>query len=173
VSAGNLEVIACIIQPYFDAVRYKFASFKPEPSVALSKLSKVGFLIEPAVHNTPRHFAACRDDGGLILLAPEFADLSEENVIAMLAHEFGHAADFAYPGNWVTSDDPTKAAVWIGNRNDKQAMRWRKFWMGRNTDQQEMAADSIVKTITGKTVGYCGDLTIQCFTGKPRPVGLR
>ena len=167
-----LEVIACI-QPYFDAVKHTFANFSPDGVTRLSKLSKVGFLIEPAVHDKPRHFAACRNDGGLILLAPEIIGLSEENVIAMLAHEFGHAADFAYPGSWVTSDDSTKAAIWIGLRNDKQAMRWRKFWMDRNTDQQELAADSIVKTVTGKTVGYCGDLTIQCFTGKPRPVGLR
>lgn len=172
-SSGSLEVVACIIQPYFDAVKHTFANFSPDGVSNLSKLTRVGFLIEPAVHNTPRHFAACREDGGLLVFAPEIVDLPEESVTAMLAHEFGHAADFSYPGNWVTSDDPTKAAIWIGSRSDKQAMRWRKFWMGRNTDQQEMAADAIVKAVTGKTVGYCGSLQIQCFTGKPRPVGLR
>ncbi len=171
--SGNLEVVACIITPYFDAVRDSFVWFSPEPGVSLSKLSKTGFLIEPAIHDSERHFAACRDDGGLIVFAPGIVDLSEENVIAMIAHEFGHAADFAYPGSWVTSEDPTKPAIWIGSRNDKQAMRWRKFWMGRNKDQQEMAADSIVKTVTGRTIGYCGSLQIQCFTGIPRPAGLR
>lgn len=173
----RVELATAVLAPHFDAARDVFASFVPAPGHAgLSKLRHTIFRVDPGLHNTPRHFAACREDARLILLAPEMLDLAHEHVVALIAHEFGHAADFAYPAMWQTPlRGPDDAAAWCGVDEDSQAWRdWRRTWKKRSADQIEWAADGIVEAVTGRRVGYCGACMIQSFDRcAERPAGLR
>lgn len=166
------EVAAAVLEPHFAAVRDVFAGFEPAPGVTLTKLRKTYLVIDPNLHATPQRFAACRDDAALIKLAPEAMELEHDQLVAILCHEFGHAADFAYPGDWVMleRDEP---AVWVGGREDRYTRRWRRLWHERNDDQVEWSADAIAWAVIGKPVRYCGPCMIQCFAGISRPPGLR
>lgn len=170
------EIAASVILPHFHAVRDVFCGFEPEPGQSLSRLGKVKFIIDPDIRDKPRHFAATRDDGYLMMFAPEFVDLEFETVVAILTHEFGHAADFVYPGRWVTAPDGPQKAHWVRSSDleTKSFRRWRKFWEDRGRDQVEWAADGIAESVTGKRIEYCGDCVLQCFHGGiKRPKGLR
>jgi hypothetical protein len=169
------EIAACVLSPHFDAVRDVFAAFEPEPGVKLSLLRHTRLVVTAAARNGERHYARCRDDGRLIELAPEAVDdLDHEQLVAMTAHEFGHAADFAYPGSWVLMDPRSRAryAVWLGDRDDRAGRRWRRIWHDRSDDEIEWSADAIATAVTGIDIGYCGPCMIQCFSGPPRPAGL-
>jgi len=187
----QLEVAAAILEPHFDAVKDTFVEFEPEPDQSLSILRRTRFVVDPDVHDTPRHYAMCRDDGLLIKVAPESIGLDLETLTAILVHEFGHAADFAYPARWVPSKG--RAACWIGEagswRYDVQGnatwheetgkeahriRRWQNLWHHRSDDDIEWAADSIAYAVTGMRVRYCGPCMLQCFSGaSTRPKGLR
>jgi hypothetical protein len=179
-----LEVAASILQPHFDAVRDVFAAHVVDLSHArllradstrLSKAGKVRFVIDPSAHDTARHFAATRDDGLQMYFAPEFVDLPVETVTAILAHEFGHACDFLYPGHWLMPAHGPGKAQWIGPPGaSREAHKWLKLWRARPRDQVEWAADGIAQAVTGKSLGYSGDCMLQTFRGGvPRPKGLR
>lgn len=170
---GPDEVAAAVLEPHFDAVRDTFVEYAPESGQSLSKLKRTRMIVDPSVHDTPRHFARCRTDGLLIQIAPEAADLPLEKLVAVLVHEFGHAADFAYPGNWITPERAGAEAIWIGDRSDKPARKWRRLWVDRPDDQVEWAADAIAETVTGLKVTYCGPCMVQCFSGIERPARLR
>lgn len=180
------EIVAAVLQPHFAAVRDVFASFPPAPGVTLGKLHKTRFIIDPKIRRGGtklpgcdcRHFAACRDDGLLMLFAPEFIELPTETLVAILAHEFGHAADHAYPAHWYMPGAGPARAIWIGQEDTKRHRAWQRVWRDRNSsdrrDQIEWAADGIAEAITGKSIGYCGDCMLQCFdAGAERPEGLR
>ena len=179
------EQAAIILQPYFDAVRDEFVCFSPEPGLKLDRLRKTRLLVDPTVHNSRRHYAACRDDGLQILCDPLIVvDIVVEQMVPILAHEFGHAADMAYPGQWIVLRPGTAhpKAIWIGEREDKAAVQWReRRWHERNRDEVEWAADAIAELVTGRTIHYCGECVLQCFgkiKGIPivhahRPRGLR
>lgn len=169
----NSEVAASIITPHFDAVRDVFAEFCPAPAEPLDKLFRCRLVIDPAMHDTPRHYAACRDDGMQVLVAPEAADLPSGTLIAILVHELGHAADFAYPGRWLFTSR-SEPAQWIVEPGSKIGHKARKLWHDRDDDQIEWTADAVALAVTGKKIGYCGRCMIQCFEGGiPRPRGLR
>jgi len=173
---STTEIAACVLEPHFDAVRDVFAAFEPEPGIPLSKLHKTKLIVTVEAHDRGRHYARCREDGLLIQLAPQAADdLDHEQVVAIIAHEFGHAADFAYPGCWVLlhPGTPESHVVWIGDRNDRPARRWRRIWIDRSHDEIEWTADAISQMVTGIAIGYCGPCMLQCFGGAPRPAGLR
>lgn len=165
----DYEIEASVLAPYFDAVRDKFVSYD---GASLKKLKKTKFLLEPSVHDSERHYAACREDGGLILFSPEVVHLEEESVVAIIAHEFGHAADFCYPAQWLVHYE-SRPAMWIGRGDTEGHRKWRKLWNKRNADQIEKAADDIAWAVLGKRITYCGSCYIQCFTGRDRPKGLR
>ena len=179
------EIAAVVLAPYFDAVRDTFASFEPVTGVRLERLRKTGFLVDPDVHDSPRHYAACRDDGAQLLFAPEIAtEVDAETLVTILAHEFGHAADLAYPGDWcvLRAGSETQEAVWIGERRDRAAEHWRSWlWPRRGDDEIEWAADCIAERVTGRSVHYCGRCLLQCFSPAKRrpqkyvrrPAGLR
>lgn len=171
----DLELAAAVLEPHFDAVRDVFAEFRPDGGVPLSKIKKVKLIVDPAIRNSPRHYAACRTDGKYILLAPQAADLPLEQLVAIISHEFGHAADFNYPGKWLTPNRGDEEAIWVGDHEDsKQLRKWFKLWNQRSDDQIEMAADSIAYTVTGMPISYCGPCMLQCFSGtRSRPRGLR
>lgn len=183
---------AAVLEPHFDAVRDVFVEFEPEPGVKLDALRQTRFVVDPDAHDSPRHFARCRDDGKLIKFAPEAAQLDLETLTAITAHEFGHAADFAYPGRWVATRD--KKARWIGEggswhydrqgnaewrpergNQGKLVRRYQQLWHERGDDQIEWSADSIAFAVTGIQVYYCGPCMLQCFdaAGAARPGGLR
>lgn len=170
------EVAAVVLEPHFDAVRDIFVEYELEPGVRLDKLKRTRFVVDPTVHDSERHYAMCRDDGSLIRIAPEAAELPLENLIAVLSHEFGHAADFTYPAKWVTPlrGAEQAQATWIGDRDDKPARKWRRLWAERSDDQVEWAADAIASTVTGIQIRYCGACMLQCFSGEQtRPEGLQ
>jgi hypothetical protein len=160
-------------------------------------MKAVRFEVVPDAHDTERHFARMRTDGKLMQLAPEVVDLPDETLVAMLAHEFGHAADHAYPGCWSWPKVGAGESVWVGGTDKERAAAWRNIfgkadarsrhanddaevagrWMGawhrRNEDQVEWTADAIAFAVTGRKIGYCGKCMLQCFSGIERPAGLR
>jgi hypothetical protein len=181
----EVEIAALILQPHFDAVRDEFVRFSPEKGVTLDRLKKTKIIVDPSIHDKPRHFAACRDDGLEIRCAPGIVvEVPVEQMVAVLAHEFGHAADMIYPGQWVVLGPGKKhqKAVWIGESDDRNAVYWReRLWHERSRDEIEWTADAIAELVTGRLVHYCGDCVLQCFApqqGAPmqferRPKGLR
>lgn len=113
----------------------------------------------------------------LIELAPECVDLSLEHFLPIMAHEFGHAADFAYPAHWVAPDGPRGAAMWISEEQlaTRHAQRWRRLWHERDDAQVEWSADAIARAVTGQDITYAGPCMLQCFSphGMRRPPNLR
>lgn len=165
------ELAAAVLAPHFDAVRDRFVAYEGGPDGGLSRLKRTKLVVDPSVRDSERHYAACREDGLVIMLAPEAATLPIENLVAILVHEFGHATDFLYPARWVT--DPEKPGVWISDPEVRPARKWSSLWHQRSDDQIEFAADSIAWAVTSIRVGYCGKCVIQCFSGPSRPIGLR
>lgn len=163
---------AVIIAPSFDAVRDVFAAAHKRLGVDAG-IDDVDLRINAARHDTERHFAACHSTGKRIEIAPEGADLPLETLTAIIAHEFGHAADFLSPGQWefVARDKPAR---WVGMSENEEKQRARhQRWLERSDDEVEWAADAIAYAITGRRIGYCGPCLLQCFDGKLRPRGLR
>jgi hypothetical protein len=163
---------ALIIAPSFDAVRDVYLAahdrLGDDGGIAL-----VEFRINPARHDTERHFAACTTTGKRIEIAPEGADLPLDTLAAILCHEFGHASDFLHPGRWefVSREKPARWISDDASADKKKAVQRR--WLNRTDDEIEFWADAIAYAVTGKRVGYCGPCLIQCFEGQLRPRGLR
>jgi hypothetical protein len=170
-----LEIAAAVLQPHFDAVRDAFLAYRADADhEGFVKLKKTKFVVDPKIRDSIRHFAACRDDGLLILFAPECVDLPDTTLVPIVAHELGHALDHLYPAEWMQGAGPGKAR-WIGDRGDsKMGRRWKRLWRERSRDQIEWTADGIAETVTGQKLGYCGACMLQCFNaGVERPAGLR
>jgi len=189
-----------ILEGHFDAVRDEFAAFVPPGSTRpLDRLARVRYVMSEDMHDTARHFAATRTDGAFMMFAPQIVDLSVEGMTAIIAHEFGHAADFAYPGCWTwpltrageslwVGDSPAaRAAAWRAHFGDPKARsrtarddelpaaHWMRAWEARTPDSVEWAADGICEAVTGVRPRYCGSCLLQCFhpSGVERPAGLR
>ncbi len=158
-----------ILEPYFDAVRQEYLA------AGLDRCQQTRLCIDPSMHDTARHFAACQDDGKLILLAPELAEQPESVVLAIVAHELGHAADFLYPGEFALrhEDEPALRRS-PSSMKAKHWHRWLRDWERRDGDLVEVTADAIAHYALGVRYGYLGPCLIQSFgaTGL-RPVGLR
>lgn len=170
------EIEASVILPHFHAVQDVFMEHEVEPGFRLKLLAKIKFVVDKKIHNTPRHFAATREDGLLMLFAPGIVDLPVEALVAIITHEFGHAVDFLYPARWISSPDGPAEASWIREEDllTKQFNKWKKLWRDRSRDQIEWTADGIAAAVTGQKITYCGDCMIQCFGGGiERPEGLR
>jgi hypothetical protein len=167
------EEAACILLPCFDAVRDIFSEYQPRHGPQLEKLSKTRLLVDDSVRDSPRHYAACRADGMQIIVAPQAADLPLATLAAILGHEFGHAADFAYPAHWRMQSGRYEAAVWKPPRGNRAPDKVR-LWADRSDDQVEWSADAIAYAVIGQRVEYCGPCMVQCFDGgRSRPRGLR
>lgn len=165
---------------YFDYVRDQFLAGEVAPGVALDRLKKVTVVVDPDVHDTPRHYAATRDDGRLVRLAPQLLDLPSVQSVAVIAHELGHAADFLYPGHFLLTSvgGPAKWKVPEGRRSSRQLENWYK----RTPHEVETTADAISLLVTGAVIRYAGEcrtksdcLLIQTFGpgGEDRPEWLR
>src|SRR5262245_38176987 len=143
-----------VLEPYFVVLRDEW--FAPRfPRVRRARL-----YCSTKQHDTPRHFAATSDDGERVIVAPEFAELSEDRWIAILAHELGHVADFQYEGRFGLSPDRRLVP-------GSQGMR-------RTRDVREITADLIAGQVLGRRIGCTGPCLLQELgRGRPRPIGLR
>lgn len=175
--ADQDEVAYAIIEPHFDAIRDHFLEYEtPDgPLVLLAKTRLVVADLErppDPVKRTPRTFAACRDDGLLIKIDPEAAELPLDVLLAIIAHEMGHALDFLYPARFVAHRG--QPATWAPE-GGKNASRLRRLWTERSDDQVEWSADSIAEMVTGLPIRYGGPCMLQTFSHgvRPRPRNLR
>lgn len=165
------QVAYAVIEPHFDAVRDHYAEHEPEPGHSLSKVRRTRLLVDESIRDRPRRYAGCRDDGLLIVIAPQAVRLPLEQLVAIIAHEFGHATDFLYPARFLYRRSET--AIWVPEEAPKQA-KIRRLWSERTDDQVEWSADSIAYAVTGRPIEYCGCRLLQCFEGGvERPEGLR
>jgi hypothetical protein len=157
-----------ILDPYFRAMREVFVGY------GLTECRTVKLQADPLMHDEPRHFAGTRDDGRVMLVSPEMAELPEPTVSAIFAHEFGHATDFLYPGEFVLGVDRVAVRRDRESFSDSSWHRWLKDWEARDDDVIEFVADAIGEMVTGKRIGYPGPCKIQTFgRGMARPRGLR
>jgi hypothetical protein len=163
------EEAHAILLPCFTAVQEQYLQY------GLDRCARTRLIIDPKMHDTNRHFAACTDDGGTIYMAPELAELPLETVFAVAAHELGHACDFLYPGQFALRGDDEPAA-WRDPAAIKER-HWRrglKEWQGRDDDSVELTADAIAHLVMGVRYGYRGPCLIQSFAAmRLRPMGLR
>lgn len=164
----DLEEAYVVLEPYFEAVLEDYLKF------GLKKCKRVRLFVAPGLHDTPRHFAACKDDGSAILLAPELADMPPPVVLAIIAHELGHASDFLYPGEFVLGTGGPAVRRSEKSVEEKQWSKWLKAWHKRDDDVIELTADAVSELVMGVPYGYQGPCQIQSFDAtQARPMGLR
>ncbi len=176
--AGSIScgTVRTIIEPYFAAVQEVFVRFEEKHwGDSLCKSTKLRCSDE--AHDAPRHFAGCYDDASMIVVAPLAVDLPEETLLGILAHEFGHALDFARPAELTLDADMEDVRVRRLPSSLKKARvlsnRYRQ-WEARNDDTVERAADAIARLVTGQHIGYTGACMLQTLrSGPERPEGLR
>lgn len=145
------------------------------------KFTKV--VVEDWVRDKPRHFAACKTDGRLIVLASDLALMPPKTMGAIIAHEFGHATDFSYPGSFLLDRKEELVVRPQGLRSNQALPRdLMSHWESRGADSVEKTADRIAEKIVGIKIGYCGPCNLQtALMGTPdehgckypRPKGLR
>ena len=167
VTGLSLDEAHAVLEPFFLAARALFL----ERGLELCRRTR--FFVADDMHDTPRHFAGCSADGREIVVAPELAELPYEFVVGILAHEFGHAADFLYPGEFALG----RGGVVRRRRQDvdeTQWLRWQRTWDARDPDVIEVTADSIAELVWGQPIRYTGPCQLQNFRiGEARPHGLR
>jgi hypothetical protein len=126
-----------------------------------------------------RNFAATSEDAGVVVVAPEIVELPPETVVAIIAHEFGHVLDFAYPADYALAGE--ELLRWRGNipSQDPRAEQARvariRQWERRDSDTVERTADQIASHVVGEPIVYSGPCLLQTFNrrGVRRPGGLR
>lgn len=194
------EMSASVITPYFEATRdVMVAAFEDQYGDGKrSRIRKARLVVDPAAHDFRRHFAMTHTESLAIVVAPQMADLPERIIVGILAHEFGHVADFAYPGAFLWPRGGPGAARWMGDTPADRAQAWRKVfgrqrarsvterdddlpsanwmraWEDRSSDEVEWSADGIAELLTGRVIGYAGPCVLQQIGGgRLRPRGLR
>lgn len=163
-----------MLEPYFVETKALFLEY------GLGRCKATKLEIAGWVRDSPRHFAACSEDGRSIVLAPELADRADYEVAAVIAHEFGHAADFLYPGRFsVAADELLQRwdGAWAtrGAVDDERAAYNRRLqWERRAPDQVERTADLVAELVTGRVIAYAGPCLLQTYGPgiAPRPLGL-
>lgn len=157
-----------VLEPYFEVIRDEYLNH------GLKKTRRTRLFVAPQMHDTPRHFAAYKDDGNAIIIAPELADAPDTVVLAIIAHEFGHASDFLYPGEFVLGPSGPALRREETRVEEKQWSKWLKAWHRRDDDVVELTADAIAERVMGVPYGYQGPCLIQSFDAvRARPMGLR
>lgn len=165
---------AAILEPY---VTQWYDDFVNDAS--LDRLVGLTIVVTDRAREGDRHFAATRDDGRLILLSPQLIELPPTTASGIVGHEFGHAADFAYPAQWAKSArggwtllDVTKRGA---SRETAFPAEWLRDWRARDDDTLERTADGIAETVGKVRIGYSGPCMLQTIGRgvRPRPRGLR
>jgi hypothetical protein len=163
----SLEEALHVLEPFFEEIRDRYLA------AGLERTKKTAIYVAPWVHDSPRHFAACSESGREIVVAPEMAELNYEIVVGILAHEFGHACDFLYAGEFVLANDGMRRRE-RSEGDDTQWVRWMHGWEKRDTDVVERTADAIAESVMHAPIGYVGPCQLECFCkGEARPQGLR
>lgn len=197
---SDSETCASVLQPYFDAAKDVFVEeLEKRVLTGRSKLRRTELIVTEEAHDKPRHFAGTNETGSVVIAAPQMADLPDNVILAIFAHELGHAADFAYPASWtwpraragevayVGSDAESRAVAWrqtFGKAHrtsstrfdhERPAINWTRAWEERSPDEVEWAADGIAFWVTGRRIGYEGPCMLQSLrsSARPRPKGLR
>jgi len=165
-----------VLEPFFAEVRTVFVEY------GYRRCAETQLEVDAEAHDTPRHFAGCRDDGLYVVAAPQMADLPVDNVVAIFAHEFGHACDFLYPTRFQLAGDElvVHPGEWEGKRaptaemDAKASRAVMKQWKDRTEDDVEQLADAVAEIVLGKPIGYSGPCRLQSFEGGARrPTTLR
>ena len=171
----SLDQAEAVIEPYFTAVKRVFVAG------GATHAKVVRLELATWIHDSKRHFAATDETGRLIITAPEFAELPEETIVAILSHEFGHAVDLLYPGRYVFADGEliempeVPPGELIDGKAEQANIARTRAWERRSKDDVELTADAIAELYTGQKIGYCGPCELQCFNRgqRPRRLGLR
>lgn len=159
-----------ILDPFFVALRDEYVA----AAANIGRLKRTQLYCAPWVHDSPRHFGACREDGLAIVIAPELAELSTDLVLGILGHELGHALDYLYPGEFAPGPEDRAQRRIRASFDDGQWARWITSWEARDADSVERMADQIAYWATGSSIGYLGPCMLQAFErGAARPQGLR
>jgi hypothetical protein len=163
----DTEEASAVLLPHWSGVVDIFASSGYEEP----RSAKVVFTDE--VHDTCRHFAATRNDGLVLYVAPHLVHTPVETIDGILAHEAGHIVDLQNPGiYWYREED-----LWRAHElPSKGAKKILKAWRDRSDDEVERVADEIAYAAVGVRIGYVGNPTclVQALgRGKRRPRGLR
>lgn len=162
----SLDEALAVLEPFFDVIRERFLAH------GFTRLKSTTLYVASWAHDTPRHFAACSEDGRSIIVAPEMAELPVEMASAIMSHEFGHATDFLYPGEFTGGEAVVRRSR--DEVSDKTWIKMQRTWESRDDDQIERTADGIAVAVMGIPIGYVGPCQLQCFNrGTARPQGLR
>lgn len=145
-----------VVRSSAEEVRRIFLAF------GLARVWETSVLVTRKGDNTKeggRTVGSTRADGLVMYLSQALADLPSTTRMAIVAHEFGHAADFLYPGTWL--DDGI---------SPPDLARWK----ARDANAIELAADQIAEAATGLAIGYGGGRLLQSFSCgvRPRPLNL-
>ncbi len=176
---AEVRQVGLVLRAFYDSVLEAFLAAEPAPGVRLDRLKRVQVIVDPKVHDTPRHFAATHENGLTMRLAPELAHLAGPKVLGVIAHELGHAADFLYPGHLmlVAPGQPARWREPVG----KHSARRLEWWYNRSPHEVELTADAVALLMTGALISYAGDcktkdgckLVQTLGAGEPRPEWLR
>jgi len=180
VDKGSAQVI---LEPYFIAARDEFLIFCEEQELG-NVVKKTCLECHAEAHDTERHFAGTSTDGRLIVVAPQMADLPEDTVGAIFAHEFGHVVDHLYPGRFVVenAEGPSPELVFLRDeafddenpRKVQSRIARIRQWEARSEHEIEVTADLIAERVLGHRIGYEGPCMLQGFNrGVRRPKKLR
>lgn len=164
------------MEPYFIAARTLFVEYCEQRGLGAA-VKDTKFECRSEMHDTPRHFAGTSLDGRKVLAAPELAELPEDNVAAIFAHEFGHVVDHRFPGRFVYADEELVLVAEVPegvHRGDQARVARMRQWEAREDDEIERVADAIAEQATGQRIGYSGPCMLQGLNrGVERPRDLR
>jgi hypothetical protein len=185
------DVALSILEPYVHEVVDAFRE------IGADRITGLRVEITTEAGDDGRHFAACSTDGDLIIFSPDIVALPPATILALVAHEFGHAADFLYPAQWVQTrgglrlldmpDNPYVQDEYGKVRKKAGARRppperllpvtgeMVRDWKERDEDEVELMADALAEEALGEVIGYRGPCMLQTVGSgvRPRPKGLR
>jgi len=112
--------------------------------------------------------AVCRNDGTQISAAPILADEPVSRVVAILAHELGHAVDFSYPGRFLWLEGAlVETNAWEADPEERAVYNTLQQWHQRPDHAVERTADALAELVTGREVWYTGPLQLQDLEAVP------
>jgi hypothetical protein len=157
-----------IIVPYWQDIIEQFEeSGYPQPATLCD------IILTDEVRDSCRHFAATREDGKMLYLAPDIVHLPSDLIMGILAHEAGHIVDLQSPGIYWFRNDELIVSDELPSRGFRKILR---AWRDRSDDEVERVADEIAFDATGVRIGYVGGSTclVQALgRGIKRPKGLK
>lgn len=165
------EEAFAVLEPFFRETQLLFVER------GLTRCQETRLLVEDDAHDTARHFAGCTEDGLRIVVAPQLAQLPVDNVVAILAHEFGHACDFLYPARFIVADGELVSVyegpkrISLEDMDQRAAYNIRRQWESRAPEDIEATADAVAGDVTGREIRYNGPCMLQTYgpgTGRPR-----